>query len=163
MPPKVSKRASKVWAKLGEWYGSRLADNYGPTPPEDWCEIIDRTDDESLHSALLSVRRASPIHPPTLGQLEDAIPKRESGKAGPSKPERLATLMLRNDLCKHQLFSRWNYFGPMTTFELLPKRTPPEYVTHPDPRGVQVPPCEQCERPSYRVTLAQEMAPGVAA
>lgn len=157
MPPRVSRRASKVWEKLGQWYGSRFADNYGPTPPEDWCGVIDRTDDESLHSALLSVRRASPIHPPTLGQLEDAIPKRETGNSGPSKPERLATLMLQNDLCKHQCLARWSYFGPMTTFEIKRDKGKPDYVTHPDPRGVVVAACEECGKPSVRVLLEHDL------
>src|SRR5690606_34233952 len=83
MPRKLSRRASRIWERLGQWYGSRLADAYGPTPPEDWAELIDRTDDERLEDALVSVRRESPVFPPTLGQLEAAIPKRQraSGQA----------------------------------------------------------------------------------
>jgi hypothetical protein len=90
MQRRISTRAIRTWAKLGQWYGSRLADNYGTTPPEDWCELIDRTDDDRLLDALLAVRRESPIHPPTLGQIENSIPKRESGNSGPSKPGRIS-------------------------------------------------------------------------
>jgi hypothetical protein len=166
MQPKVSRRASRVWDRLGQWYGSRLADNYGPTPPEDWCEVIDRTDDERLHSALSHLRHQSPVHPPTLGQLEDAIPKRETGLGGPSSPTRLAELLLKthgSEMCAHQFRMGWNYFGPLTTFEVSVDKKKPDYVTHPDPRGVQCPPCEACEKPSYRVLLTQERTEGVAA
>jgi hypothetical protein len=159
MPRKLSYRATKTWERLGQWYGSRLADNYGPTPPDDWCELINRTDDESLDAALFAVRRESPIHVPTLGQIENAIPKRESGNSGPSKPERLASLMMRihgKDLCPHQIRMIWTYSGPMNTFELLPKRPKPEYVTHPDPRVVTAPGCEACGKAPYRVTLDQD-------
>lgn len=164
MPRKLSRRAIKTWDRLGQWYGARLQENYGPTPPDDWAELIDRTDDERLLDALLAVRRASPIHPPTLGQIESAIPKREFRNEGPSKPDRLATLMLStHDLCQHQLAKTWNYFGPMREFERLPKQVPPAFITHPDPRGVQVPPCESCDRPSYRVLLENAITEGVAA
>jgi hypothetical protein len=166
MPRKLSRRALQTWDKLGQWYGTRLSDNYGPTPPDDWAEVIDRTDDERLKDALLAVRRVSPIHPPTLGQLEASIPKRESGHTGPSKAERIANAMLRAhgpEMCVHQFAKIWTYFGPLTTFELMPKRTPPEYMTHPDPRGAVCPACEACGKPSYRVTLDQEVTQGVAA
>lgn len=167
MPPKVSRRASKVWDRLGQWYGSRLADSYGPTPPEDWVTVIDRTDDERLDQALSHVRHQTPIHPPTLGQLEDAIPKRETGNSGPSKPQRLADLMMRlhgRDMCPHQIRSVWNYFGPLVTFEIKgDKKAPPQYVTHPDPRGVQAPSCDACGKASYRVLFDQEKTEGVAA
>lgn len=162
MPRKLSRRASRVWDRLGQWYGSKLADSYGPTPPEDWAVLIDRTDDERLEQALLAVRRESPVFPPTLGQIESQIPKRATG-GGPSKPQQLAELMLKtHDLCEHQRARPWNYFGPLREF-LMPKIDPPLYVTHPDPRGVQVPACEQCGKPSYRVKLEDSVTDGVAA
>lgn len=161
--PKLSRRALKTWERLGQWYGSKLADSYGPTPPEDWAELIDRTDDERLMDALLAARRETPIFPPTLGQIEALIPQRKQQSRGPSKPEQIAELMLRNPLCKHQLSGRWSFFGPPREFEVLPKRKPPEFVTHPDPRGAQVDACEKCESPSYRVLLEDAIGPGIAA
>jgi hypothetical protein len=143
-----------------------MAENYGPTPPEDWCEVIDRTDDDALNTALLHVRRQSPIHPPTLGQIEDAIPKRETGNTGPSKPERLAALMIAKhgaEMCKHQRAKTWNYFGPMNTFELKTDKKKPDYVTHVDPRGVQCQPCDECGKASFRVLLEHEISQGAAA
>jgi hypothetical protein len=112
------------------------------------------------------VRRESPKFPPTLGDLEKAIPKRETGNSGPSKPQRLADLMLKlhgRDMCAHQVARPWTYSGPLVTFELLPAQKPPAYVTHPDPRTVVVAPCDSCEKPSFRVKLDQEVTAGVAA
>jgi hypothetical protein len=164
MPRKISRRASRTWEKLGQWYGSRLADNYGPTPPDDWIELIDRTDDERLNTALALVRSQTPIHPPTLGQLESSLPKREPVNTGPSVPQQLADLMLkRHVLCIHQLNRPWNYFGPMREFEVLPPSKPPKTITHPFPRGVQVAACEECGKPTYRVLLDQSVGEGVAA
>ncbi len=164
MPPKISRRAGKAWDRLKQWYGTRLADSYGDLPPEDWCTFFDRTDAERLDAALIHVRHQTPVHPPTLGQLEDAVPKRDSGNSGPSKPQRLANLLLAtHPLCHHQRAARWNYFGPMATFEIQVDKKKPDYVTHPDPRGVQCPPCDLCDRPSFRVLLEQEVSQGVAA
>lgn len=161
MSRRISHRAQKLWDKLASWYGARIAEQYGANPPEDWAELFDRTDPDDIASALIDARRLSPIHPPTLGQVEAAIPRKQrTGPGEKSKPEKIAELMLAKhgkDLCPHQCARPWNYFGPMTTFELLPKRVPPQYVTHPDPRGVQVPPCEACGKPSFRVTLDQAL------
>lgn len=165
MSRRISKRADAAWKRVASWYGSRLFEQYGQHPPEDWCELFDRTDDERLWDALLAVRRESPIHPPTLGQIETALPKKQwSSGTQPSKPQQIADLMLAthgSDLCIHQMARPWNYFGPMREFEVLPKSKPPMYITHADPRGVQVAPCEQCEKPSYRVLLEQAVTAGV--
>lgn len=164
---RISKRSDSSWKRLGSWYGARLFEQYGQHPPEDWCELFDRTDDERLWDALLAVRRESPVHPPTLGQIEAALPKKQWASNGePSKPQQCADLMLAKhgeDMCKHQRAMPWNYFGPMREFEVLPKSKPPMYITHPDPRGVQVPACEECGKPTYRMTLDEAVSPGVAA
>lgn len=166
MPRKLSRRASRIWERLGQWYGSRLADAYGPTPPEDWAELIDRTDDERLEDALVSVRRESPVFPPTLGQLEAAIPKRQhaSGRE-PSKAQQIADLMLKKhgrEMCVHQLAQPWNYFGPLREFQ-MPNTKPPLYITHPDPRGVVVADCRDCGKPTFRVLIEDSVTDGVAA
>lgn len=158
MSRRISNRSQKLWDRLSSWYGARLAEQYGAHPPEDWCAVFDRTDPDDMQRALIDMRRSSPIHPPTLGQLEEAIPEKTSGPLAQSKPEKIALLMLEKhdkDMCQHQRARPWNYFGPMTTFERLPKQTPPAYVTHPDPIGAQVPPCVECGKPSFRVRLDQ--------
>jgi hypothetical protein len=164
MPRKLSRRAGSFWLRLSQSWGSKFLDAYGPTPPDDWANAIERADDERLEQALTILRRESPTFPPTLGQLENAIPKRQSG-ALTSKAQQIAELMLSQhgkDLCVHQIGRPWSYFGPLREF-LLPKIDPPEYITVPDPRGVQVAECAQCERPSYRVLLERAVTEGVAA
>lgn len=164
MSRRISTRAQKLWDKLGSWYGARLNEQYGAHPPEDWAELFDRTDPDDMAEAMIVCRRLTPIHPPTLGQLEDSIPTRIEGPAGPSKPERLCFLMLEKygqDLCKHQLAMPWNYFGPVVTGERilrgLKANEKPPTVTHSDPIGVQVPACAACEKPSFRVRLDQAL------
>lgn len=164
MPRKLSRRAGSFWTRLAHSWGSKFIDAYGPTPPEDWANAIERTDDERLEQALTILRRDTPTFPPTLGQLENAIPKRQSGD-GISKVQRLAGLMLDThgaELCEHQRAMPWNYFGPLREY-LLPKIDPPDYVTHPDPRGVHVAACEACGTPSRRVLLEKAVSDGVAA
>jgi hypothetical protein len=160
MPPrKASARVERVWKRLAEWYGARLADQYGPTAPPDWALIIDRTDDERLETALIAVRRASPAWPPTLGQLESAIPTREI-KGQPSLAEKLADHAVQKFgrvLCVHQVGKPWNYFGPMKEF--VSKHRNNEVLTHPDIRGVQIPACEPCGTPAKRLLASEMLTP----
>lgn len=161
MPPKVSKRAARTWDRLRQWYGARVAEQYGELPPPDWCALIDRTDDERLESAMSRVRHASPIHPPTLGQLEDAIPRRaRAGEA--TLAERLCDAAARKfgpALCQHQLLGPWNYFGPVKEYVCANRAD--EIVTHPEVRGVQIPQCAKCSKPSHRMLANEATAPWV--
>ena len=157
MTRRISRRVDRTWKRLGSWYGTRLTEQYGEHASEDWADLIDRTDDERLEDALLKVRRDSPIHPPTLGQLEAAIPRKEAqGPNVPSRAQRAAELMLAThgqELCAHQLRSPWSYFGPVQEFT----NKQSQVVSHPLVRGVQVGPCEQCGLPSYRVLLSDDL------
>lgn len=159
MSRKVSPRAERVWKRLAEWYGARLADQYGPTPPPDWQAVINGADEDRLEQGLIAVRRMSPAYPPTLGQLESAIPPKRA-KSEKSIPQMLADHVVEtrgHQLCVHQLSKPWNYFGPMQEF--VSKHRGNEVITHPAIRGVQVPGCEPCERPTYRVLLEQVLTP----
>lgn len=151
---KPSRRASRVWTRLTQCYGARLADSYGPTCPPDWCEVIDRTDDERISQALMTVRRDHLHHPPTLGEFESAIPKRKHGTERVSAASALAAHAARHlPLCPHQLAQTWTYFGPIADFPPMKGRG---YTTsHPTPRGAFVPACELCDRPTQRVLLEQ--------
>lgn len=146
MSKKPSSRAAKIWARLGQWYGTKLGDQYGPTCPEDWCTVIDRADDERLEKALAEVRRKHIDWPPTLGQFEAAIPRKTFGK-GDSIPDRLAVHALRmTNPCEHQKWVPWNYFGrKIDTGEKYPI-----YET----RGVMIPDCETCNKPSHRILVS---------
>ena len=152
MPPKVSKRAGRAWDRLRQWYGARLAEQYGSLPPEDWCHLFDRTDDERLDAGLTAARHASPVHPPTLGQIEASIPKRDLGARRQSLPERLceyAISKLGRVLCEHQIRGPWNYFGSHFRIGEVPSW-----------RGVQIPECEPCKRQSHRVLVDEMVTTG---
>ena len=148
MPRKPSARAARIWRRLAQNYGARLAEQYGSTCPPDWCEVIDRTDNERLDSALVAVRHEHLQFPPTLGQFEAAIPKREFGQGRDSITDRLAAHAVRTlNLCEHQSWIPWSYFGVKVEDgrRLLPTVT-----------GVVIPECkhEGCYRfgkPGHRV------------
>ena len=159
---RTSRRAERVWGRLTSWYGARLAEQYGSKPPEDWRELIDRTDDARLEAGLINVRRASPVHPPTLGQLEEAIPAKRIGPSGESIAKQLNDFVLQHrSLCEHQIAKNWNYFGPVE--ELASKHRGSEIVSHPVIHGVQIPACMLCERPSLRVLQENLRSEGVTA
>lgn len=161
MSRSVSRRAQRVWDRLASWYGTRLVDQYGKHPPEDWCGAIDRTDDERLEVGLLGARRASPAHPPTLGQFEAAIPAKQIGIGGQSAPEKLCEYAIKtfgHELCKHQIARPWSYFGPMT--EYASKGRGGQMVMMPEVRGVVVPACDECGKQSRRVLLAEILGDG---
>jgi hypothetical protein len=138
-----------VWNRLASWYGSRLAEQYGPHPPEDWCTIIDRIHDERLDAALSKVRHDSPMHPPTLGQLEAAIPVDAPKHPARHSPAELlcefAVRKLQHSLCKHQIARTWNYFG---------SPRPEDRAVQPI-SGVQIPACSECDLPTHRVLLSE--------
>lgn len=109
---RASVRSANFWKRLAQTYGARLQEQYGPTCPSDWCEVIDRTDEERLVKALVVIRREHLQFPPTLGQFEAAIPKRQFGKDHDSIPERLARYAVATlRLCEHELWPPWTYFG----------------------------------------------------
>jgi len=69
----VSARAQRVWLRLNEWYGARMGEQYGPTPPPDWCRLVDRSTNAEMKRALLLIRTKHPSFPPTLPEFEIAL------------------------------------------------------------------------------------------
>ena len=129
----ISARHRKLWKRLVQNYGTRMTEQYGTQPPEDWCDVIDRVSDEQLDRAMVAIRRQHLKFPPTLGEFEAAIPERRIGPDA-SVPDLLAQGAVRAfRLCLHQLAMPWTYFGDATTNE-----------TH----GVVIPACrnECCEK-----------------
>src|SRR5690606_29850242 len=99
----TSRRAKQVWKRLMSWYGAPvIAERFGAEPPEEWCELIDRTDPDRLEDALAKVRRDHLNFPPTFGQFEAAIPEKRRVE-GPSIPVLLVRYAVsRYSLCQHQ-------------------------------------------------------------
>lgn len=112
----ISPRAKRVWGRLGEWYGTKLADQYGPFPPKDWCEAIDAADNSQIKRGLSKIRGEYLNWPPTFPQFEDAIkPVESNGPTGPSIAEQLVDYVLRHKrLTATQLRMPWVHLG--TTF-----------------------------------------------
>ena len=135
-----STRATRFWKRLAQNYGAKLAEEYGPHPPEDWCAVIDRADDERLQKALVTIRAQHPNWPPTLGQFEATIPKRDMHRSD-STVDRLAVHAAGlPGLCEHQRMFRWNYFGRVDWPAV-------------EIRGVVIPDCEDCGKPDRRVLV----------
>lgn len=115
MPKKpISPRAKRFWQRLAEWYGSRLAEQYGEDPPPDWCEIIDRSDNEAVKRGLSIIRSKYLQHPPTFPQFDElmAPAKAAQGVQGPSTAERLCAYAAKNYwymLTPKQQRGPWNY------------------------------------------------------
>ena len=145
---KPSRRANNVWRRLVQTYGTKMADQYGPSPPPDWCTLIDRTDDDRIESAIVAVRQKYVDWPPTLPQFEASIPGRKITH-GDSIPDRLAVYAVRAlKLCEHQLPIPWTYFGKVTEEWYEPwKQTRKNYET----RGVTIPACAAEGCPKYGV------------
>lgn len=112
----ISPRAKRVWQRLVEWYGTRLIEQYGEAPPEDWCRCIDSIDNDEVKHGLSLIRTRYIQHPPTLPQFEQAM-RREVASSGPSPAERLCdhvTLHYGRRLSAKQLRGPWTYIGSET-------------------------------------------------
>lgn len=132
-----STRSFRTWRRLSAHYGTRLVDQYGKSPPEDWCRTIDGTDDPRLEQALMVLRREYPDHPPTLGQFERCIPEREIDNE--NVIDALAVYVTTHSrFCEHQRCMPWTYFGYYR--ETVDARGRPSRI--PITTGVTVPVCD---------------------
>lgn len=110
----VSARARRVWQRLGEWYGARLSEQFGPEPPHDWCRLVDRSSNTDIQRALATVRSKHVSHPPTLPEFDLALqpqapPHREPNAA--TVQERLVAYIVKrhHPLSKEQLIAQWTF------------------------------------------------------
>lgn len=115
----ASRRVLRVWKRLGDWYGVRLADAYGKTPPQDWCELIDSLDIATIKRALSIVRSEHLHHPPTLGEFEAAAKPpapRATAPSGPSVTARLTEYVLAHyPLTAQQIRQPWTWLSRQST------------------------------------------------
>jgi hypothetical protein len=66
---KSNKRADRVWDRLIQSYGTRVAEAYGADVPKPWCDAVDDLTDEQITYGLKAIVGVTPAHPPTLGQF----------------------------------------------------------------------------------------------
>ena len=109
-----NKRADRVWDRLIQSYGTRVAEAYGANMPKPWVDAVDDFSDEQIAYGLKAVTRASPIHPPTLGQFQQCCSNMPvaTENAGPSLQEQLcayATLQLFTRLKPIEFSRPWTY------------------------------------------------------
>ena len=154
----TSKRADRVWKRLIEAYGSRVAENYGKEIPKSWIDAIEDLSDEQVTYGLRKVIRESPIHPPALGQLVAAcvdMPQPSTDKRGPSIQEQLCayvTLALFSRLNPKQFALPWTYLYR----EWIDESRPKHLQKCAECTGVLIPQLDE-ENPAFRFTVAQMM------
>jgi hypothetical protein len=111
----ISARAKRVWQRLVEWYGTRLIEQYGESPPEDWCEAVDTVDNEAVKRGLASIRSKYIAHPPTFPQFSEAFaPPRSFGSQTKNTCELLTAFVMRTHgdrLTPRQIRGPWMYIG----------------------------------------------------
>lgn len=110
----ISSRAKRVWQRLREWYGARLGEQYGELPPEDWCKVVDRSDNDAVKRALSIIRSKYLDHPPTFPQFEQAFAPAVQAErdGGPTVQERLCAYVMRHHarrLTAKQIRGPWSY------------------------------------------------------
>ena len=112
--PNISARAKRVWQRLTEWYGARMAEQYGDQPPADWCEIVDEIDNTAVKRGLSIIRSRYIQHPPTLPQFEQAMRPARTVSTGPGPGDRLCEYIMRSfgvRLTQRQITMPWTYIG----------------------------------------------------
>ena len=100
----MDKRAERVWLRLIQAYGSRVAESYGPTMPKIWTDAVEELSDDQIVYGLRKVVRDTPIHPPTLGQFVAAcvdMPQVHTD-SGPTIQAQLSAYVMLEHFPKHR-------------------------------------------------------------
>lgn len=112
--PAKNKRASRVWERLIQSYGTRVAETYGAEMPKPWIDAIEDLTDQQIAYGIKAITRVTPAHPPTLGQFQECCRSMPVAKAdsGPTIQEQLcayATLQLFYRLKPIEFSRPWTY------------------------------------------------------
>ncbi len=112
----ITPRAKRVWQRLVEWYGTRIIEQYGDAPPEDWRSTIDGADNETIKRGLAIIRSKYLAHPPTLPQFGEAMApsKKSKGPREITVQEKLCAYISRDYadmLTPKQMRGPWTYIG----------------------------------------------------
>jgi hypothetical protein len=95
-----------------EWYGARVAEQYGVEPPIDWCRAIDSADDTTVQRGLSLIKSRYLDHPPTLPQFEQVMRPQEGVKRGPTEVDQLCAYVMKTHgrtLTPMQIRTSWTY------------------------------------------------------
>jgi hypothetical protein len=65
-----NKRADRLWDRLIQSYGTRVAEAYGADIPKPWQDAVDDLTDEQIAYGIKAIVTITPVHPPTLGQFQ---------------------------------------------------------------------------------------------
>lgn len=65
----IDQRGKRVWLRLIQAYGSRMAESYGDEMPRPWTDAVEALTDEQISYGLKAIIGQTPVHPPTLGQF----------------------------------------------------------------------------------------------
>ena len=148
---RISPRANRVWGKLQDWYGDAL-DQYGPFPPEDWCEVIDAASNEAERIAMSEIRAKHTAFPPRFPEF-DAIFSRISRPqtvSGPSIMERLIDFVIRTKPLTRNQQRGWTFVGQEFDSPGLDGKMRHRHGVN--ITGIVIPP--DGDSPGYRVMLA---------
>jgi hypothetical protein len=137
-------RGNRLWQRLQEIYGARLAESYGTTIPEPWLQALALRTEQDIRRALQAVRYRHASHPPTLGEFEALLkpPAEPIAERGRSQFELMNEYVARtygHRMSAMQLCSRRNFHvrptsivtaegRPSTAYELLGCTVPADPV-----------------------------------
>lgn len=110
----VSARSARLWSRLQQWYGSRLAEVYGQEPGRDWCELVDASDNETVKLVLSQIREKHTTFPPTFPEFDALFAKARapSQRTGPTLVDKLCEFVLSHrTLTPHQMRAPWTFLS----------------------------------------------------
>lgn len=76
---------ARFWRSMGERFGKRWLDEYGPTPTRAWEEALRSWDAEIVRAALEMMGEKAWQHPPTLPQFQALLREAERKHAKPTE------------------------------------------------------------------------------
>jgi hypothetical protein len=113
-----NRRADRVWDRLIQSYGTRVAEMYGADMPKPWVDAIDDLSDEQVKYGLRMIIHESPIHPPALGQFLQCCANMPMAQRndGPSIQAQLCEYAAQHvhDLSGPIGMTLWEYSRPWT-------------------------------------------------
>jgi hypothetical protein len=154
----AERREKRVWERLIQSYGSRVAEAYGPEMPKPWSDAIADLTDEQIAYGLRKVNRDTPIYPPTLGQFVAACIDMPSAAiiTGPSVQSILsayAVLTVGARLHLMQFSFPWTYLYR----EWIDEEKPKHAQRQAECVGLLIP-AWGSEHPEYRIMVIDMLA-----